>query len=146
MTKLDLLAAGPKPNGSLNVAEQNDFLPVLQGTTWNENGGRLLALPESDPEAEEGHFRRIMFENADGTQWHIFVPAATTTLVLPDPAALETPLADAAVNASHFVVNAFDPEEGVSLDGLYTPGGHNLGDLLQVIERASYIREKVEKP
>ena len=143
VTMLDLPAAGPKTNGTLDVAATGDFLPVVQGATWNASGARLLALP-GVAEGED-HFRRVMFENKDGSQWHVFIPGDIDNVVIPDPTLVETPLTDYAGTATHFVVNDFDPRDAGTgaLESLYAPGGSNLNDLLAVIERASYIREKV---
>lgn len=139
ISTLDIPGAGPKPNSSLSLADTS-FLPVVLNSSWNVGGSRIVSLPVAD---EGTDFRRVMFENADGWQWHVYLPVDVDTFALPDTALVEVPMPDYAGSASHYVVNAFDTKEGITLWTLATLGGKTLDSLLQTTLRASYVREKV---
>ena len=118
---------------------EGGFLAIPTGSSYSAQEGRALSIgPVSGADLRRAHLERGPTE----PDWHIYLPPGVDSVTLPqlDPSAgvaVETLVFD------RILVNAFDLEEGVDMETLFSSGGSPIEELLSVVERASYIREKI---
>ncbi len=136
LTDIELPAASP-PGATPPSVTLDPFLPLAAATSWDP-ATRTIGI-----ESVEGtQWTRVVFDAADGWTWHVWVPAGTSSAVLPVPSDVtgQADLPDRAAEASHYVVNAFELREGLGAGALVTPGTAQHEGLLRAVHRASYVR------